>query len=482
MKRLSIFSLVSAGVFFLACGDDDPAPNGPGPGNGNIDETLDPCRGTALPDDQHFSADGTCARLVASNLGAIRQITFAPNGDLFGVTVEGKIHRFRDVDEDGVYAPGEPESITWASTGGNGNNVHLHEGYLYAGSPDGVVRFPYTAESNSGGKPEAVLVGQPSTGTHTFHTVHIWDGYLYVHMGSENNFVAPMLPEYDTQRSLIKRFELSRLSEATPFNYMTDGEVYAVGLRNAVGFTRDADKRIYAVVNGVDELTYNGIDIHNDNPGEAIVQVEQDGRYGYPYCFTAQLVAGEDGELIEPGTQLRADILDPGFVNPHDDAWCAANSKPPTSFVQAHSAPLDIVFYEGEGSSALPEKYLGGAFITLHGSWDRDEPTGYKVVWLKFDDNGNAAMPTIDENKELSFPYEVVLGGGKKGQHQDGRWGWSGSGEGEDIFRPVGVAISPLDGALYVSSDNANVFGLPERVPNGALYRIGKATSTGVPQ
>ena len=72
-----------------------------------------------------------------------------------------------------------------------------------------------------------------------------------------------------------------------------------------------------------------------------------------------------------------------------------------------------------------------------------------------------------------SFPYEVVFGGGSKGVARDGAWGWRVGDDGEDVVRPVGVAVSPIDGALYVASDNGKValtkLGKSE---DGNLYRI----------
>ena len=54
----------------------------------------------------------------------------------------------------------------------------------------------------------------------------------------------------------------------------------------------------------------------------------------------------------------------------------------PDVFMQAHSAPLQIAFYQGD---MFPAAYKGSAFVTLHGSWNRGKRTGYKVVRLLFD-------------------------------------------------------------------------------------------------
>lgn len=116
-------------------------------------------------------------------------------------------------------------------------------------------------------------------------------------------------------------------------------------------------------------------------------------------------------------------------------------------------APLD------REVDALPARYAGGVFVALHGSYDLDPPTGSKVIWMARDASAE----------------EVVFGGGTQEAPRDGYWSWGEGGLGESLVRPVGVAISPIDGALYVSSDNASVAFGPDFEPNGAIYRIALA-------
>ena len=440
------------------CGGDDREPNV---------QSVGVCRGVVLPEDAAYVAPGLCVRAVANEQTQLRQLMFTPDGVLIGVTMAGSIRRYRDLNDDGMFE-GAAEVVEIAQTGGdNGNNAHLEGGYLYAGSPDGVKRWAYSEQMDDLGEGEDVVVGQPSTGTHKLHTVHVYDGWLYVHSGSEDNAMAPRSPEYDTNRAVLKRFELSEFVSGTPFQW-TDGEVYVSGLRNMVGFTRNGGGRMYGVVNGLDNLVYNGIDVHLDNPGDDLPLLVQGEAHGYPFCFTAQHVETGNG-MIVAGTQLAGatdpTAPDPDFSNPHDDAWCAANSTPPATFTPAHAAPLDIVFFE-QPSSALPAEWAGGAFITLHGSWNTSPSVGHRVIFMPFD-GGRPSMPVATQ-QETIFPFTVVFGGGMNGVAQDGEWAWASGNWGEDPVRPVGVAISPVDGALYVSSDNAG----QDNVPQGAIYRI----------
>jgi hypothetical protein len=83
------------------------------------------------------------------------------------------------------------------------------------------------------------------------------------------------------------------------------------------------------------------------------------------------------------------------------------------------------------------------------------------VIWMPFDAAGNAPMPS-STSTTTSFPYETVLGGGTAMGPSDGPWVWSSPTGGGEGPRPAGVAISPIDGALYIASD-----------AGGNIYRVG---------
>ncbi|MEI9948810.1 MAG: hypothetical protein WDO74_07455 [Pseudomonadota bacterium] len=287
---------------------------------------------------------------------------------------------------------------------GTGQNLYIDEaaGFLYAGTPAGVKRWVWSKTLAAGGTGEDVVTGQPSNGNHSKHTVKVWDGWLYVMSGSAENVVNPDSPAYDQTRSQIKRFRLSDFKPGTPFNWPSDGEVFANGLRNTLGFNRDARGRIYGVQNGQDDVQYQSADVHQDNPGEVVMRLEAGTSHGYPFCFVAQSVSG-----VQPGTQLSSSIF---TNNPHDDAWCQspANALPPVTFLQAHTAPMDIVFYTGP-FGALPDKWKNGAFVSLHGSWNRTTATATKWVWLPFNADGSAPLPT-NSGSTTTFTFDVVFG------------------------------------------------------------------------
>jgi|GEM_PF-894721 len=406
-------------------------------------QVIDPCRGTPA---SGFVPAGFCAVQVGSVPGA-RQITFSSNGDLWVTSAQGGIFRLRDTNQNGSFEAAE--IVEWANTGGNGQNSHIDEvgGYLYAGSKAGVHRWAWSSELNAGGAGESVVRGQPAGGGHAKHTTHVWDGYLYVMSASDENVSNenPDPAQYDVSRSHVRRFKLADFKPADAFDWLEDGEIFAVGLRNVLGFDRDAQGRIYGVVNGIDNLIYQGVDIHNNNPAEVIARLSAGSKHGFPFCFAAEQVAG-----VAPGTQLAHETYP---NNPHDNAWCQANADKPVSFVPSHSAPMDIHFFTTP-SNVLPARWKNGAFVSLHGSWNRSPRVGKKVVWVPFNANGTSPMPTVSGDI-TSFPYEVVYG-------ESGDLVSAGLNAPREGFRPVGIAVSPVDGALYISSDSDNV-----------IYRVG---------
>jgi hypothetical protein len=118
--------------------------------------------------------------------------------------------------------------------------------------------------------------------------------------------------------------------------------------------------------------------------------------------------------------------VDPRVKPPRPDLVAKAIS--PDYALGSHVAPLGLVFYEGR---LLPRRFLGGAFVGLHGSWNRKPRSGYKVIFVPFADGRPAGTP------------EDVLTGFVDG-------------DGHALGRPVGVAVDRA-GALLVADDVGNV-------------------------
>ena len=359
--------------------------------------------------------DGFCAFTFATGVSKARGILVDSEGTVL-VAGNGNIVALWDDDGDGVSGSGERATI--ASASGLNHGIAVHDGYLYASSATTVYRWSYDADRAPLGEPSVVIRGLPSGG-HSTRTLAFDDSYLYVSVGSGSNV------DRDASRSGIFRFPIADLEDETPF---ASGESFALGLRNEVGLRFDSRGRLWGVENGRDSLSRAdlGGDIHENNPAEELNRFDEPGRfYGYPYCFSEYQLPDEIGE--GEGAQW----ADPTTMNDgtHDDEWCKnpAEVVPPVLAMQAHSAPLDLLFYPG---GSFPSSYTGDLFVTFHGSWNRSVATGYKVMHIPMADGEPAGDPTA-----------VFESAGPA----DDDW----------PHRPVALAVLP-NGTLLITSDESN--------------------------
>jgi glucose/arabinose dehydrogenase len=363
---------------------------------------------------------GYCAWTWASGLGTPRGITRNAKGDI--IVVErgsGSITLLHDDNGNGV--SDSTERVVLTTMTGLNHGVAINGGYLYASSTTTVYRWAYDGGRAPLGSPQTVVTGLPSGGHNTRTLLFDGEGRLYVSVGSGSNV------DSNSSRARIVRYPASALASSSTF---AQGEVFADGLRNEVGLALDGKERVWGVENGRDDLSRSDVggDIHDDNPGEELNLFSETGKfYGYPYCWSEFLLSSGMG----PGTQW----ADPQFMNDgtHTDAWCrsAANVVAPVLVLQAHTAPLDIKFYDG---GAFPDDMNGSAIVSNHGSWNRTPPTGYKVVAIPFGPDG---MPSGEPRTLLEY-----AGSGDTGSN------WP--------HRPVGIQVG-ADGRLFVTSDASNI-------------------------
>ena len=132
----------------------------------------------------------------------------------------------------------------------------------------------------------------------------------------------------------------------------TNCSTFAHGLRNAVDFAY-YDSQIYATENSRDRL-------NNDLPPDEINIIEKNKDYGWPLCYGDKIHDYDFDQSLY--------ILNP-----------CEKTQPSLVDLQAHSAPLGLAFYQGD---KFPQEYKGKLFVAYHGSWNRDTPTGYKVVMI----------------------------------------------------------------------------------------------------
>jgi len=209
---------------------------------------------------------------------------------------------------------------------------------------------------------------------------------------------------------------------------------FAGGLRNSVFFTfHSITKEIWVTEMGRDNL---GDNLPSDEVN--IVKVagpEQEfgaRRYGWPFCYGNKV----PDKKFNPEKWERIDITND-----------CSQTESPVIEIPAHSAPLGLAFVSGLATSDVrgtsdvktwPKEWEGDLLVAFHGSWNRSEPTGYKVVRYDLDKNGNVLSQE---------PVDFISG-------------WLGQNKKEVYGRPVDLKFGH-DGNLYISDDKA-----------GLIYRI----------
>ncbi len=356
---------------------------------------------------------GFTVQIWATGLDTPRVLRTAPNGDVFlAESGAGQIRVWRPVA--GADHPGSPATFA----------AHLDQPfgiafwppdrprYVYVAETSRIVRFPYAGGLAPTGPMEVVVPRLPEGGHWTRDLAAAPDGSaLYVSVGSASNVAMGMhgspgeAGASPAERGAGTGDEAGR---AAVFRFRPAGgplQLVASGLRNCVGLTvQPQDGVLWCATNERDGMG-------DDLPPDYATRISDGAFFGWPWYYIGNHV-------------------DPRHHGERPDLAGAVTT--PDVLIQPHSAPLGITFYNG---ASFPAEYRGDAFVTLHGSWNRAQRTGYKVVRLRMRDG----RPTGE--------YEDFLTG--LVANDNAVWG-----------RPVGVTVLQ-DGSLLVSED-----------ANGTIFRI----------
>jgi glucose/arabinose dehydrogenase len=363
---------------------------------------------------------GFAVKVFADGLNQPRVMRIAPNGDIFlAESGSGRVLVFA-ADSAGnlpakpeVFAAGldRPFGIAFYPP----NNPR----YVYVGAANQVVRFPYSAGDRTARGPAEVIIPDIPTERHWTRDLAVSPNGqdLFVSIGSASN-VAAAMPRMTPQE--IRAFEKTHgrgaawgAEENRAVVRVFDPEGmdvrnYATGLRNCSGMTiQPGTGSLWCTGNERDHL---GADV----PPDFLTTVQNGGFYGWPWYYTG---SNEDPAHAGERPDLKGKVIVPQVL------------------IQAHSSTLQMVFYDGK---AFPAQYRGDAFATLHGSWNREHRTGYKVI--------RALM----KNGKPTGVYEDFMTGFVLDEQRV--WG-----------RPAGIAVTQ-NGALLVSDD-----------ANGTIYRVAPA-------
>lgn len=368
-----------------------------------------------------------CAVIVVRDAGRPRHIVVAPNGDVYaalrgGRGVEGGILALRDTTGDG-----RADVVERFGDRRGGTGIALHDGYLYFGRNDAVLRYALRpGELVPSGDPQVVVSGLPSDRSHAAKSIAVTpDGSLFVNIGSPSNSCqeedrALRSPGLDPCPELERRAGIWVFDAARLDQLQDDGERWATGLRNTVALTvHPGSGQPYGVVHGRDQLHQNWEYTERasaEKPSEEFHRLESGGRYSWPYCY-------HDSEL---GRLVTA----PEYGGDGEDSGRCADLAEPLLAFPAHWAPNALVFYDG---ASFPGAFAGGVFIAFHGSWNRAPlpQGGYNVVFAPF------------ENGRPTGNWAVFADG----------FAGDDPGPRSARHRPTGLAVGP-DGSLYITDDH----------------------------
>ncbi|WGI26203.1 sorbosone dehydrogenase family protein [Halomonas alkaliantarctica] len=358
--------------------------------------------------------EGYSITAIATDLQIPRQTLVLPNGDILVAEGSGgnapklkpkdfiagyiksqgttsvesgnRLTLLRDENGDGNY-----EQSVFAEDLNAPYGLALVDNNLYVANQDAVVRFDYEEGQTEASGPPEELTKLPAEINHhwTKAMTASADGeFLYVGIGSNSNI---------TERGMaaeVNRAEVWEIDAETGLH-----RPYATGLRNPTALTIQPDTdQLWAVVNERDEL---GPDLVPDY----LTTVQEGGFYGWPYSYWGQHV-------------------DPRVRPQNPDKVESAIS--PDYGLGSHVAPLGLAFSIPE----MGDEFAEGVFIGEHGSWNRADPVGYKVVFVPFS-NGSPSGDPID------FVSGFLTG------------------DSQTRGRPVGVTIDP-EGALIIADDLTN--------------------------
>jgi len=411
-------AVLAAALTLVAQADSNSGQYGASPELPSPQRGLLPSMGIAVPtawDDRRPTVpQGWTITAIATGLQIPRQTLALPNGDILVAEGKGKsapvltpkdfiagiikargttsvkggdrLTLLRDADGDGIYEG----RWVYAENLNAPYGLVLVGSRLYVANQDALVRFDYKDGDTRATAAPVTVTPLPSAINHHWTKALTADAegrFLYVGIGSNSN-VGERGMAIEENRAMVWQVD-ANTGASRPF---------ATGLRNPTALAFEPGSgQLWVVVNERDEL---GPDLVPDY----LTSVREGAFYGWPYAYWGSNVDTR--------------------VQPQDHRKVDAAVRPDYA-LQSHSAPLGLAFARAGGDGLFAE----GAFVGLHGSWNREPPVGYKVIFVPFR-NGHPSGPPVD----------FVTGF---------------QADGKTMGRPVGVTVDP-QGAVIVADDLSN--------------------------
>jgi Raf kinase inhibitor-like YbhB/YbcL family protein len=278
------------------------------------------------------------------------------------------------------------------------HGVYVHEGKIYLVT----VKEVFVADINNNGslgELRMIIDDLPDGGQHPNRTLAVRDGKIWITVGSTCNVCHESNPEHAT----ILTTDLNGKNR----------KIFASGLRNTLGFGwHPISNKLFGMDHGIDMLGDN-------DQEEELNEIVEGAKYGWAYVYSD----GKHHPHWKP----------PGELGLTNEDW-ARQSKNPVLLYTPHAAPMQMAYYTG---NQFPDEFRNDAFVAMRGSWNRNPPSGYEIVRIRFDKAGN---PTRFEPFLNGF---LVSGGAPDGKDAH-------------FARPAGLAMM-RDGSLLMTDDTNNV-------------------------
>lgn len=302
-----------------------------------VDATPERIAGLTLP-------EGFEVAPFAEGLEGPRMLALGPDGSVYATRPkQGDVLRLHDVDGDG-----RADDVRTVLRLDHVHGIAIHDGTVYLATVHEVYRAALRDDGGIG-QPEVIVRDLPDGGQHPNRTLAVGpDGKLYLTVGSLSN--AQVTPVDERTATMLRAGR--------------DGsglEIFARGLRNTLGFGwHPKTGELWGMDHGIDWLG-------DDRPPEELNRLVEGAHYGWPYLWGDN----QDVPQNEPPDMSAQQM--------------AAKAVPPVLDYTAHSAPMQLAFYQADAFGA---EYQGDAFVAMRGSWNRQPPSGYEVVRIRFDDRG----------------------------------------------------------------------------------------------
>lgn len=324
---------------------------------------------------------------AATGLGKPRMLYIGTKGQLYVTRRDaGDVLMLTDKDGDGKF-----DDMTRVADFPGVHGITSKDNYMYLCNNNRLLRYALNTDGTLGKVADTLIKDLPSGGQHPNRTMDFGpDGKLYISVGSVCN---------DCKES---DKETAAMLQVDPVSWKR--KLYASGLRNTIGFDwHPQSKELWGVDNGGDTKG-------DEWPPEELNKIVLDGNYGFPFAYAKREV---DQSREDPTGTTK-------------ELWAKA-TQPSVMEFAAHSAPIAFAFFNAGANK-------GDALVCWHGSWNRQNPSGFKVERIKFDSKGT---PTGSEDFLSGFLIDN-----------------------ERFGRPAGVAIAD-NGTVYISDD-----------ANGVIYSI----------